>query len=73
MIGNAEIATACAGCGARTMHPKHWARRHDTLLCPDCDARLASRSDALGLRLARAEQRWDKLWQRVEEALGKSA
>jgi len=43
------------------------------LLCPDCDAALAGRSDEIGLHLARAEERWDRLWQRIEETLGRSA
>ena len=71
--GHAEIVSTCAGCGAETAHPQHWVRRHDVLLCPDCDAVLAGRSDEIGPRLARAEQRWDTLWQRIEETLGRSA
>ena len=67
------IVSTCAGCGVQTSAPVHWVRRHDALLCPDCDAALAGRSDEIGLRLARAEERWDRLWQRIEETLGRSA
>jgi hypothetical protein len=72
-VGNAGIVSACAGCGAQTTDPSQWVRRHDSLLCSECDAALAGRSDEIGLRLTRAEQSWDKLWRRIEEALGRSA
>ena len=71
--GNEEIVSTCAGCGAQTTDSSDWVRRHDALLCPDCDAMFAGRSDEISLRLARAERRWDTLWQRIEETLGRSA
>ena len=72
-ISNEGILYTCAGCGRQTTHLQQWVRRHDALLCPDCDVTLAPRSDELAIRLARAEQKWQRLWRRVEETLGKSA
>ena len=73
MAGRGGVVSTCAGCGAQATDTLHWVRRHEALLCPECDAALAGRSDEIGLRLARAEQRWDGLWQRIQETLGRSA
>ncbi len=72
-VGHAGPVSTCAGCGAQAKDPSYWVRRFDALLCPDCDAALAGRSDEIGLRLARAGRRWDTLWREIEETLGKGA
>jgi biotin synthase-related radical SAM superfamily protein len=65
--------STCEGCGARATDLQVWTRRHGALLCPACDAAIAHRSRQVRLHLTRAEQSWDKLWQRIEDTLGRSA
>jgi hypothetical protein len=72
-LGSAKIVVSCAACGRRTATPGHWARRRDLLLCPDCDAVLAARSDKVGVHLAAAEREWESQWREVDEALDESA
>jgi hypothetical protein len=71
MVGGAATVSTCAGCGVQSTNQEHWARRHDLLLCPECDAALGFLSDTVGLRVSTAEHEWERLWQEVDEVLGK--
>ena len=73
MAEQISIVWTCSGCGEPTEAPRRWAGRIDVVLCPECHAVLADRAPELRSRLARAELEWDSIWQRVDEALGRSA
>ena len=72
-LKHAWFVLSCAGCGTPAAPPEGWTRRHEALLCPDCEAALASRSGKVGRNLASAEQEWNRLWREVDEGLDGSA
>ena len=73
MHAEEAMVSTCAGCGAQSTNPQHWARRHHLLLCPECDQALGFLSDAVTDHVHRAERKWERLWQGIDEALDRSA